>query len=289
MSSLTLSLLVGLALLSVLPLTASANPEGGEVALLEARRLSGQFLFNEALEQYRVAEQEGADAGEVRFGRAIALLNLQPQRASNINQAIQLLDAIIAEGAGAAGANGDLVVVARYFRARIAHHHQSPVRPAEAAERYAALFRDHPEHRLAQQAMVKMAILRLYDPGDPAPRAALIAEFAALAGHFADAVARRDMHLTLGHAGLFFDLPPELALDHLLAAKSAGVEGHGSRGNLLVAIGELARETGRTEVAAQHYREFLERHRRDNRVYTIRQRLADLEANVGNGEEATVP
>jgi tetratricopeptide (TPR) repeat protein len=260
------------------------DPAAGEEALRGGRHLVTQFHFNEALDSFRAAERGGADQREARFGQALALLNTQPQTARNIAQATQLLDALIADPG-----DGKLEVAARYFRARIAHHHQSPVNLADAAERYAALYRDHPQNRLGQQAMVKLAILRLYDPAGQTSRAEIVAELGRLASEFPDAVARRDLHLVLGNAVLFFDLPGELALGHLIAAMDAGIQGYTSRGNVLVAMGEIARELGRNELAAQYYREFLKLHRRDNRAFTVSQRLAGLEVGATTPGEMQRP
>jgi hypothetical protein len=272
----------GLTGLLVSALAASRETSAGSPrlpVLAEARRLAAQFLFNDAHAAYRRAELDPAAAREARFGQALALLNVQPQTAGNIATAARLLDELEQDPGP-----GDLGVAARYFRARIAHLHQAPPDLEAAAQRYAALHRDHPDHPLGAQALVKLAILRLYDRSDPRDRGELIREWAVAAEKLTDSVARRDLYLVLGGAAQFFALPPETALAHLRAGYALGVEELGARASLLVIMGELARHSGQPAVAATYYRSFLAQFRRDNRVTTVRERLRELEEVLGVGE-----
>lgn len=259
----------------------AARPTG-DAALAEARRRALQFDFNGALQLFREAERTGADRRAARFGEAVTLLNVQPLRASNIVRATALLDELIENGP----ADDDYTIAARYFRARIAYRHQSPADPAEAAERFAALYRDFPDRRLGQQAWVKLTIMRLYDPRDDTPRGELIDAMGAEAMRFTDQAARRDLHLALGYAAMDFELPSNVVRQHLEAAWAAGLEGHGGRGNVLVSLGTLAEEQGDVAAARSYYREFLARHQRDGRAHTIAQRLAALGAST-EAEENT--
>lgn len=247
-------------------------------SLAEARRLAAQFLFNDAHAAYRRAEAEPSAAREARFGQALTLLNVQPQTTGNVALAARLLDRLVAE---TETEESDLAVAARYFRARIDHLHLSPPDVAAAAQRYAALYRAHPDHPLGGQALVKLAILQLYDRDDTRERGAQLEEWAAAAAGLADPVARRDLHLVLGDAAQFFALPPAVALAQLRAGYALGVEELGARASLLVTMAELARASGQSEVAAGYYREFLANFRRDTRVATVRERLREMEDSLG--------
>ncbi len=68
-----------------------------------------------------------------------------------------------------------------------------------------------------------------------------------------DPVTQRDLHRLIARAGMFFNFPPELALQHLLIADEFG----GLQGTLgadqLVQIGELAIDQRQPELSAHYY------------------------------------
>jgi len=91
-----------------------------------------------------------------------------------------------------------------------------------------------------------------------------------------DAAARRDLHLVLGEAVLRFELEPTLALDQFVAALEDGIVMPLLRADILVRVGELAREAGRVELARRSYRTFLADFPRAPRRLMIREALDAL-------------
>jgi hypothetical protein len=83
----------------------------------------------------------------------------------------------------------------------------------------------------------------------------------------------RDFHLILADGYDRFEVSDEKCLDHLLAAKRAGIVGRNNRATTMIRIGELAERLRRLAVAREAYEEFLREFQRDNRTFTIEGRL----------------
>ncbi len=225
-----------------------------------------EWRFTEAARSF----EESADEPTHRLGLAVAWLNLQPRTADRIARAEQELSALAKD----ASASADVVVTANYLLARIAEVHAFTPDPARAADRYAALLASHPHHPFAQMAAARLATLRLYKLGADPLRT--LADLEALGPQLTDAGARRDFHLVLGRSHLFFGGNRSRALDHLQSAMAAGIAAATVRADVLVQIGEVARELDQPAVSRQAWSEFVATFPRDPRVDLIRERLLAL-------------
>lgn len=242
------------------------------VPLDEAWRLASIYRFEEARAAF--AALEGREA---RLGEATALLNVQPKTEYNIQRAADLLDAV-----AATDPRDSLGLNARYLRARIEDVHRFQPDSREAARLYRALLQDAPSgHLLAEQAAVALALLELFGgiaEGAPLER---LGRAEALGAGLESGEARRDFHLMLGRAWLYFDQDRARALEHFEAAWSAGILNFTNRADTLMAIGELSRGLERFDRAREAYQAFLAEFPRDDRVIDVRERLAQLPSREG--------
>jgi hypothetical protein len=234
------------------------------VAVSEYRFLDAQLAFRQ-----EVLANTSPDA---RLGEALSLLNRQPRTQSQVETTRELLEALVREYP-----REPIGIEARYHLARLDHLHLIPADPARARLAYLELADAFPDNPLAQQALVKVCLMDIYQ-AEPDRRTVALREKESWNERFTDRSAIRDYHLALGYAYVFFKQAPERALHHLLAAERAGVVGFRSRGDVLVAIGDLASELSRPEIALQAFESFVREYPRDIRAYTIRQRAAALSA-----------
>lgn len=207
-----------------------------------------------------------------RLGRATVLLELPPKTPGNLAEVDRILRGLVETRA-----DDEPGIVAAWLLARLHHVHLNPAVPAEAARWYRHLhgqraFRAHP---LVAQAAVKLALLTLY-ADDGRPFETRYAEAKALGTDLADQAARRDFHLLLARAAQFHGQPESLILPHLLAALGTGELGHREHANVLYTIADLGPRVGRIAEARAAAAHFLERFPRDERVLTVRQKLAAL-------------
>lgn len=252
--------------LAACPLARAATPPP---TLQQAWEDAALNLTKEANHGFAVLEGR-----EARFGEAVTLLQVQPKTDVNIQRAATLLEGIVTENTG-----DELGITARYYLGRLEQVHRTPLNPPAAAGHYAVLMRDYPGHPLTEQAIVKLALLELYAPAaTKEARLQVFEKFRLLGERLQTHDAIRDLNLTLANAALRLDLGDELALPAYIAAHRAGIHLTNVRGDVVVSIGELARKTGRTDLAREYYRLFLDEFHRDNRRLTIRERLAALPA-----------
>jgi hypothetical protein len=223
-----------------------------------------QFDFKEAHRHFAAATGD-----EARLGEAVTLLNLQPRTSANLDRAAALLDQL-------ATADPDVQATARYLRARIEHVHRLAPRPEVAAQLYEAVYRDFPDHPLGEAAAVKLALLRIYDSRSPSEPAVRLADAARLGQQLTSTDAQRDFALLLGRAYLHYGIEPATALVHLSRALELGVLSFVNRAEVLITVGELARELGHPEQAVDAYRAYLAENARTERAPAIRQRLVEL-------------
>lgn len=250
------------------PLARSAEATADPAALREVWQTSALNLFKDA--HHSFSDLSGREA---RFGEAVTLLQVQPKTSSNINHAATLLEQVLADNPG-----DELGIAARYYLGRLEQVHRMPVNPTAATAHFNTLIQEHPGHPLTEQAIVKLALIELYSPDDAAARLAAFERFTALADTLATADARRDLNLTLGAVALRFDLGQDRALKRYLAAEQAGIHLTTVRSSTLVTIGELARKTGRHDIAREHYLLFLKDFQRDERRLMVKEALATLPA-----------
>lgn len=249
---------------------AHADPKPSTHA--EAWEATASGLFADAHILFSGQLDNAASRRETRLGLAVNLLQLQPKTDGRINEAAALLDALLAEQT-----EDSVGVEARYFRARLEHLHRAPANPEAAISHYECLVAEHPDHPLAGQALVKLALIRLYRAQPAAQRAEVFAALSARARSVAFASARRDLHLVLGEAALRLDLGDRAALDHFLGALDAGIQLHPVRADTLVRVGLLAAALQLPEIAARHHQLFLDEFPRDPRRLAVIQHLASLD------------
>jgi tetratricopeptide (TPR) repeat protein len=227
----------------------------------------GLLLFRDARRQFAAEENRSA-----RLGESLALLNLQPRTVGNINRARAMLEGIRAENR-----NDEDGIASTYHLARLLQLHLAEPDLTGAAQLYRELMNNHPGHPLSQQAVVKLAITSIFAELDPAAQAKAAESMEGELDALVLPSAERDLCLALGQYYLRWADQPERALTFLLRARKTGsMVRTNALGDLLMQIGELARELGKDELAREHYRLFLEAHPRDARAYLARQRLHEL-------------
>jgi hypothetical protein len=235
-------------------------PSIGRMLTEDARRLSAS----------RLEQADGATRDELRLALAASLLTAPPTSEGRLGEAEDLLRQLVDGRHGAE---------ALWLLARIPHVHRAAPDAAEAAVRYRRLIDTHPDHALAAQAEVKLAIIELAPlsraGADAARRDSLIAAHEGALPSLADPIARRDLRLVLAEARLHAGCQAE-ALTHLETAITDGLVSGPAVGDLLVRAGELARLLGEPARAAGHYRAFLAAFPRDQRAHLVRERLAGV-------------
>lgn len=228
------------------------------------------YLFKES---YRAFGE--ADTPEARLGRAALLLLQQPKTDANLRDAVSALEQLAASAAPASA--DEPAIAARYLLGRIAHAHLATPDLPTAAAHYRRLVAEHPDHFLADQARVKLALVEIYQPG--LARDELLARIDRI-GLDADALSRpasrRDLHLVLATACANLRLDDDRCLRHYLAADQAGVTTPLLRANVTVAIGELARRLGRDDLSRRYFERYLAEFQRDYRRALVADKLAAL-------------
>ena len=260
--------LVLLGALASPPLAAAepASSVGAEDAAWEKTTL---YLFKDAYRDFR-----RLDSREARLGRAALLLLQQPKTQANLDQAVAELETL-----AAATPADESAISARYLLGRIAHTHRTPADLPAAAAHYRRLVAEHPAHLLADQALIKLALIEIYQPGlAPEERLARFDRYGRQADELRRAGSRRDLHLLLANACANLRLDDALALRHYMAAERAGVGNPVLRANVIVAAGELARRLGRADLAREYFERYLAEFSRDYRRAFVKDKLAALPA-----------
>ena len=259
------------AVLSLL-MGSSAFAADDAAKLQEAWASASRALPDEAMAGFKQIPASSPQGRESVYGQAMMLLTVQPVTRGNINLSVQLFQSVIDKNS-----SDDLGITAKYFLGRIEQIYRFEPDPARAIAIYEDLFHNHPEHPVAQQAFVKLVLLKLYDRIPDAERAKDFATFEVQGAKLQDHDAVRDFHLVMAQACAKFGFSEEKRLDHLLAADAAVVVKDDSKANLIVSIAEVARKLGRKDLALQYYRRFLDECPRDYRTYTVQQRIAATE------------
>ncbi len=248
-------------------------------------RRAANLQVDEALAHLPDRRKAGSDAErrQLDYTRAVLLLNAQPKLQGNIDQARSLLESVRQTRADDATGLGAL-----YYLARIAQFHADPADPAKAASLYADLIARAPDFPLAQEAVARLAALRLFDNTPPEERRKHLDEFEAAANRLTSAAARRDLHFVLAEALLALTDDREGILRHLLAAREAGIQRQQLLADTTVRIAVLARELGHRDAAIGYYKEFLAAFPRDGRAYLLTGQLKEMEAQAAS-TPATIP
>jgi len=202
------------------------------------------------------------------FSAAVVHLDQQPlseSRLDTVEERFQLL--IESEG------NDEIARASRYLLGRIAQLFRAKPDVEKAADYFRGLV-DQPGPGIwDEQARLKLTLLTLYvlPIRTPSERIELAETYASAAR---DPIAVRDMHRLVARAILFYNIPPERALEHLLQADKIGGLMGTQAADQLVQIGELAWDEGKEDMAAHYYERLEEEYPRDPRIFTMQQRLA---------------
>jgi len=209
------------------------------------------------------------------FGRALALLNTQPQTQDKV----RLAEALFAEVRSVSAAD-DLGIGARYFSARLHQVHFQPANVARAREELLALGNDHPGHYLGQLAWVRLAFIELFAPGEAEAKRAVLARYEALSLPWIDEHLSAVFHTVLGDATMVIFGDAVRATVHYRKVVQNPEVRELTLVDALVRIGETAHQAGVADVATDAYRQVLALSPRDPRAWFIRNRLAGLEGKT---------
>ena len=243
----------------------------------QAWEKAASLLTSEAYEDFEQILKSGKSPREAGLGVALMLLNKQPKTDGNLDRAAEIFDQVSASG------DDDIGMLAGYYRARIEQFHRRALDPAKAIDLFSKLIERNPGHPVAQYAVVKRAMMEIYDDSPVEAKRQRVAGLEESVERMSYPPAKRDLHLLI--ADTYVRLFPDDArtLKHLLAADAIGITRTKPKADVWVRIAELARLLGDRKTAGTYYRKYLKEFQRDNRHYTIEERLKELEQK-GAGE-----
>lgn len=205
------------------------------------------------------------------LAKATASLDDQPVTDDALRNSEALL-ATLAEG------NDTIAAEAAYLRARIYQVHFSQPDYSKAAALYEELATKHPDTYWAHLGLVKLAMLHLYllpSPSEPAER---VARAEQLLTRVSEKELQRDLHLQIGLGAIFWHLPLERVLPHLLAADHIGDVPGTAQEDLVVQIAELSLRAGQLGQSRQYFERYLREYSSNIRCYTVEQKLKEIAA-----------
>jgi tetratricopeptide (TPR) repeat protein len=233
-------------------------------------------FFNEAHAEFVKNESAApADQRTLRFGEAVSLLNVQPRTQANIDDAYTIFGELFA-----ASPDDDIGWSSRYLQGRIDQIQRNKPDLAKADAIFSELIRKNPRHPVAERAHVKLAIIRIFAKAETVERRRHYDEFTRAAADFADRGIKAQMHLLLAEIARRFNYGYDEELQHMLAAHKAGITRRRMRADALVRIGDLARLTGRIDIAREYYTQFLAQYARNERRTTIEGYLAAFNSSA---------
>ncbi|HEY0864932.1 MAG TPA: hypothetical protein VGD97_12575 [Lacunisphaera sp.] len=247
--------------------------EDHPATLRDGWELTTLYRFNEAEAVFRALAAKDPSR-ENRYALAISQLNRQPKSDRTVAEARALLTALVAEPAAP---DDEITQAARFYLARILQLHQSKPDLVAARSAYRELSRTPGGGFWAEAASVKWATLCLYEITSWSEKAGRLAETEQEISRLTNPTLQKDLHIILADGYEKFGVSLPAALRHLEAAWALGIERGIDQGDFLARMGELARRTGDRAKARGYFAEFLKRFRRDERVYWITLKLAELE------------
>ncbi len=233
----------------------------------DAWRDTAQISLRAANDQF-AGENSDESPREAALGEAVTWLELPPKTKGQLERGVVLLRRVKNENP-----HDELGQCARYLLGRIEQTRRSD--RTESGE-LRELIREHPEGVFGQLAMLKVVLNDLYHRGGDPSMAERFSAAAAFESQFTFPRLRCDFHLIMGNAGIFFEYDLAGALRHLQAAVDSGLVQGTLRADLLVQVGELAKELGQGETALTSYRSFLRENESDGRVMMVRDRIVEL-------------
>ena len=247
-------------------LSASANSTP-EVAIWEKLSVYLSAEAERELEQLPEATDRQA-LRERDFCAAVVHLDQQPLSESRLDVVEQRFQALLEMED-----NDEIARASRYLLGRIAQIFRAKPDVVKAAKYFRGLAEQPGPGIWDEQARLKLTLLTLYvlPVRTPSERIELAEAYASAAR---DPIAVRDMHRLVARAILFYNIPPERALEHLLQADKIGGLMGTQAADQLVQIGELAWDEGKADMAAHYYERLQKEYPRDPRIFTMQQRLA---------------
>ena len=266
-------LILGLFILSLGPSLA-----GGKVAPSEdsAWEKTGRFLYHEAVDEFGDLLTSGhGGSSNLKFGMALNLINKQPRTQANLDRAERLFSEVYS----AEGMEG-LGVASRYYSGRIKEVHQRKAELAETEGIYAQIIAANPRHFFAQLAATRYALILFYSVESQEERRSRFLQLEALAENLIRPSIRSHFHSLMGDLAARYEISLEKSLFHYREAVAAGIQNFRIRRDVLVSIGEIARELGNVPVAVEYYERFLREFPRDTRQVLIQERLVTLKSQL---------
>ena len=209
------------------------------------------------------------DTAEKQLGRAAVYLGKYPQTPQNVDQATELLEALVSQPE-----RSDYQAAAYYLLARIEHIFQED-REEQAAVYYRQLRSAYPENRLADNAAVKLAMLQLHALPSDVDDATVKATIARLERPFLKSTLS-DFHQVLA-AYLLERGELATALNHLSAEQNLRMVAGKNRADLLVQVGRVATLVEQPEKALSAYLSFVKEFPSDTRNYMVIEEMRKLE------------
>ncbi len=214
--------------------------------------------------------RDEVDARAVRLAMGLALMNYQPRTDDTIRRALVEFEALIAHGG-----DDEAAITARFFTARIWQMHAEPVDLRRARALYVALAKDHPGHRLAQYAWVKVGTMDLYLDHGPDAKTR-IRRVEGYLDKLSDPAVRRSLRHVLGQACQVLIDDPARALIHYEAALADGLAKDNLLADVMLRAAECARRVGDSGKARGYLNTYLERYPRSHASQLAREILASL-------------
>ena len=263
--------------LYLLPIQAPARSEA-DISPESAWKKTGDFLYHEAADEFGdLLDEHRGNVIQLKFGLALNLINKQPKTQANLERARGLFSEVYSSE----GMDG-LGVAARYYVGRIWEVHQLDADLAEAERIYGEIIAAHPHHFYAQLAATRYALIRFYTVASREERMERFEELEPLAENLVRPGIRSQFHNLMGDLATRYELPLEKALYHYREAVAAGIQNFRIRRDVLVSVGEIARELGEVSIAVEFFERFLREFPRDKRNILIRERLTLLRPRLSN-------
>ncbi len=241
-----------------------------------AWRHIGSHLTTDAAASLQAAKAAGR---EWTLADAVARIERPPVTEEKLTRVEADLTAL-AQG------DDEVAAAADYLIARLYQYHRLQPDLARAAAHYRSLAERRPASPWAQLGLVKLAMLMLYLPPEPAPPEVRLAAAEALLPRVTDPALRRDLHLVIGRAAHFHRRPLPEVLPHLVAAEGGIAGDELWRTELQIQIGELALRAGELGTAQRYFERVVAHNDVDPRVFLIREKLAEIARRRATEPEA---
>lgn len=242
----------------------------GSKTLLDIWQDVQGYLSPDAMVKIRTTPRPDNPAAqrEYDFCSAVVIMAQPAMSEDKLDAVVEMLEGLIAQNVG-----DEVNDAAHYLLGRIEQFYRRESDEVAAAEYYRDLAENAYSRQWGDLARVKLAILILYVlPVDSSAKR--IAQVEQLLDGTTTPVTQRELHRLLGRAIMFYNFPPERALEHLLAADKVGGFSGALGADNLVQIGELAWDTGQVEMAQRYYERLRAEYPRDPRIFLMDQRMA---------------